>query len=368
MKKTELFCACWDFEKTDRFPLFEHGFWPETYTKWRAEGLPEDVAPPSFTGYKGKDLFEYFGIIKPGYITPYIFMVPPLEHEVLEDTADYYIARNGNGAVVKCSKTVQTLPQEIDYAITCEKDYHKYRDRLTIPALEQRIGANIWNDIEEYRNKDDYAAVCTHMHGFFAYPREILGVVNSLILFYDEPDFVRLLFKDRVELYKKVYAPILEKTKIDFAFIWEDMCFKNGPLVSPELFREFLTLAYKEIISFFKDFGVTRFVVDSDGDVLKLLPLWLESGVNAVLPFEVQSGMDVVKIGEDFPDLTIIGGINKYELFKTKADIDAELNRVLPAMAKRGGYIPTLDHWVPPEIPLENFEYYIEKIKNYRFD
>ena len=367
MDKLELFRACWDFEKTDRFPLFEHGFWPETYTRWQSEGLPEGVALPSFTGYKGRDLFEHFGIIKPGYITPYIFMVPPLEHKVIEDTADYYVVRNGSGAVIKHSKTVQTLPQEIDYAIKSEKDYHKYRERLTAPALEQRVGAYIKNDIEEYRGKEDYAAVCTHMHGFFAYPREILGVVNSLMMFYDEPDFIKLLFKDRVELYKAVYAPVFEKIKVDFAFIWEDMCFKNGPLVSPELFREFLLPAYKELVGFMNDCGVKRIVVDSDGDVTKLLPLWMEAGVNAALPFEVQSGMDVVKIGEDFPKLTIIGGINKYELFKTKADIDAELNRVLPAMAKRGGYIPTLDHWVPPEISLDNFEYYLDKLSNFKF-
>ncbi len=83
-------------------------------------------------------------------------------------------------------------------------------------------------------------------------------------------------------------------------------------------------------------------------------------------PFEVKAGMDVVKIGEEFPTLRILGGIDKHALERTKVDIDAELDRVLPAMIKRGGYVVGLDHWVRSAIPLENFQYYVDRVRSFR--
>jgi len=362
----QLFRDSYDFVKTNRFCHMEHGFWQETYDNWKEE-LPPGVIYPELFSCSENDLFTHFDILKFGYIRPEIYMVPPLETKILEETDEYIVIKNGNGAILKTSKLVKNLPQELGYAVTCGRDYMEYRERLTDPALDIRINQDVQKSMEQYNSQEAYAAVCTHSDGFFAYVRELLGVENGLMEFYDEPDFMKLLLKDRVEFYKKVYEPILKAGQIDFAFLWEDMCYKNGPLLSPSLFEEFLVPAYKELISFMQDFGVKRFVVDSDGDVMALLPLWMGAGINGLLPFEVQSGMDVVKIGEQYEKLTIFGGINKYEIAKSRQAIDDEINRVLPFMAKRGGYIPTLDHWVPPDISYDLFCYYNEKIQNFTF-
>ena len=123
--------------------------------------------------------------------------------------------------------------------------------------------------------------------------------------------------------------------------------------------------AYRRIISFLHDYNVKNIVVDSDGDVRLLLPLWLEAGVTSVLPFEVKAGMDIVELGEVYPDFCLIGGIDKRALMHGEDAIDAELSRILPAMAKRGRYIASLDHWVPEYIPLANFVYYVEKVQSF---
>ena len=364
MTKREAFHAAFNNEKTNRFCHMEHGFWEESYDRYRAEGLSESICRPAFASVSKGDLFEYFDILKFGYIRPDTYFQPQLEPVVLEETESYSIIKNGNGVTLKTAKN--SLPQELEFEIKDMESYKKYRENLTAPSLDIRLPQTVRDSVKDYAKQGDYSAVCTHMDGFFAYPREIMGVQNTLMQFYDDPDLMHIMLNDRADFYIKVYEPILKEITPDFAFIWEDMCFKNGPLVSPAIFEEFMLPCYKKIISFLHDHGVKNIIVDSDGDVLKLVPLWIEAGVNGLLPFEVQSGMDVVKIGEMFPELVLIGGINKYELFKTKADIDAELNRVLPAMAKRGRYIPTLDHWVPPEISLENFEYYNEKVNSFK--
>jgi len=364
MNKRELFAAAFRGEKTEAFCHMEHGFWDESYDRYLSEGMPERVKKPELFLPCEEDMFGYFNILKCGYIRPDIYFVPGLPEIVLEETDSYRIVKNKNGVTLRSSKN--SLPQEIDFEIKDMDSYKKYRENLIEPNIDLRYGSEMNGIIDGYAKQKDYAAVCTHMDGFFAYPREIMGVENTLIQFYDDPDFMHMLLNDRADFYIKLYEPILKTIKLDFAFIWEDMCFKNGPLVSPAIFEEFMLPCYKKVISFLHDFGVKNIIVDSDGDIMKLMPLWISAGVTGLLPFEVQSGMDVVKIGEIFPEMVLIGGVNKLKMFESKEDIDEELNRVLPAMAKRGRYIPTLDHWVPPEISLENFNYYNEKVNNWK--
>jgi uroporphyrinogen-III decarboxylase len=73
--------------------------------------------------------------------------------------------------------------------------------------------------------------------------------------------------------------------------------------------------------------------------------------------------MDVRQVREVFPKLRILGGIDKRALYGSKADIDRELKARLPAMFRAGGYIPTLDHHAPPEIPYASFRHYLRRCR-----
>ena len=72
--------------------------------------------------------------------------------------------------------------------------------------------------------------------------------------------------------------------------------------------------------------------------------------------------MDVVELSESFPELRLLGGIDKLKIAAGREAIDEELQRKIPIMLDRGGYIPTVDHGVPPGISWENFKYYREKL------
>jgi uroporphyrinogen-III decarboxylase len=82
-------------------------------------------------------------------------------------------------------------------------------------------------------------------------------------------------------------------------------------------------------------------------------------GIHAIYPFEVQAGMDVLKIRERYGrDLVIWGGLDKRKLAGEKKEIEDEVYSIVPRMLEQGGYIPMLDHEAPPDIPFENFCYY----------
>lgn len=362
MNNRERFRAAMAFEKTDRPCHVEHGFWPETCKKWRSEGLPSEIHDPVLC-YLGEtpDLFSYFDVTRFGYVMLEKYFIPHFEEEILEETDTYYVTTTGTGTTVKISKTNVCVAQFLDFPVKTRQDYEELNERLQ-PMIEQRYPEN-WEELAKRMRGQNDVLVCTHMDGFFGYPREILGVENMLMMFYDDPDLILDIINDRCDFYISVYEKAIRDTQPDFAFIWEDMCFKNGPLLSPAIFREFMLSAYKKLTAFLRSMGIEHVVVDSDGDISALIPLWLEGGVNCLLPFQAKMGMDVVQIGKDYPDLRIIGGIDKHTLERSRADIDVEMDRVIPPMLERGGYIVSLDHWVQPEIPLENFEYYVRRVR-----
>jgi uroporphyrinogen decarboxylase len=122
---------------------------------------------------------------------------------------------------------------------------------------------------------------------------------------------------------------------------------------------------YRILIDHIRKLGCDLIIVDSDGDVTELIPLFISVGVNAMLPFEVQAGMDVTRLRKIYGrDLAMIGGLDKRVLALRFSDIEDEINRRLSLMLDSGGYIPSLDHTVPPDVSLDHFRYYIDKVRS----
>jgi len=367
MTNRERFCAALNFEKVEQICHTEHGFWQETYDRWVSEGLPAGVLPGDvFKPFDAdKDVFTHFGVSRQAYVMSDNSFIPGFKDEVLAEDDHIRTIRNRNGVIMEVSKISQSPPHALEYPIKDIKTYRTLRDEHLQPLPEKRRMKD-FDQVSAYFNAQQEFPVCTHMNGFFAIVRELMGVESAIYAFYDHPEMIREMLDDHVNYNIAVFEPLIRKTHIDFAFVWEDMCFKNGPLVGPNLFREFLMPAYKKLTGFLRDMGVKHVIVDSDGDVTKLIPLWLECGVTGLLPFEVQSGMDVVKLGEEYPQLFMVGGIDKFRIAAGKESIDREVQRVIPAMLKRSGFWVAMDHWVPPEVSLENFSYYCEQLDKVR--
>jgi uroporphyrinogen decarboxylase len=143
------------------------------------------------------------------------------------------------------------------------------------------------------------------------------------------------------------------------------MCYRAGPLLSPKVFRDALVPEYRRITDLLKSHGTDVVLVDCDGDMRALLPHWLEAGVNTMFPIEIGTwGTDPVALRQQFGRrLLMVGGVSKRTLAGSKDDIDAEVSRLAP-LVEEGGFIPTPDHRVPPDVPLENYLYYLERARS----
>lgn len=215
-----------------------------------------------------------------------------------------------------------------------------------------------------YWRERDYA-LCLLQNGtagMYSQLRSWAGTEGISYLFFDDPALVEEMVEFNVDFILRVTEPARRALDFDYFNFFEDFAGKGGPLISPALFRKFLLPGYRRIIDEFRKSGIRHFWLDSDGDPRALIPLMLEAGITCLWPLEVASDMDALALRQQYGrELALAGGIDKRELAKGLRDIDAELEKRIPPLRATGGYIPHIDHAIPPDIPYRNFLYYMDR-------
>jgi uroporphyrinogen decarboxylase len=233
-----------------------------------------------------------------------------------------------------------------------------------IPSIGDRYPADWLEKTDGWNNRDHVLVMSRNCgtKGFFWRAREWMGTENLCFAWYDMPDLMHEMMEFIADFTIEVSKPMLEETVPDYIFINEDMAMKNGPLLSPDQYREFISPHMRRLVDFFKSKGVKYAVVDTDGNSEPLLGDLLEAGVDAIWPMERASqDQDPLKLRKKYGrDLRLWGGVDKRELAKSPEAIERHLASLAP-LIEDGGFIPTVDHLVPPDVSLENFEYYMER-------
>jgi len=372
----EKFLATMNFGKFPP-PYWEFGYWAKTIRRWYKEGLPQmDGIPPEIPSgvsvgkflhqagkLKCRDLEKVVKIDKPGMLFPVkSWLFPGYEVEVMEEFKDgSKIIIDSSGVKKRVSKENDSIPEYLDWPVRTREDWEKFKIERLNPKTPGRYPDNLNSLVASYENRD-FPLWMGGEVGFFGPLRSLLGEVTLFTSYYDQPVLIKDMIDYLVDFWIEVYYPVLSAIKPDFFLMWEDMCYKTGPLISPETFREFMLPAYKKFTSFLRRNGVHNILVDTDGNCWKLIPLFIEGGVTGITPMEVAAGMDVVQVRKKFPRLQMTGGIDKRVLARDRSSIDKELGKI-PYMLKCGGYIPHVDHLIPPDVPFDNFIYYRKRLE-----
>ncbi|MDD3521164.1 MAG: uroporphyrinogen decarboxylase family protein, partial [Actinomycetota bacterium] len=200
-------------------------------------------------------------------------------------------------------------------------------------------------------------------YGFLGFPRHIMGMTNLFMAYYDNPKLVKRINEFFLDFVLEYWHEFLSTIEPDCILVFEDMAFKSGSLVSKEIFEEFMKPYYLKLIDYLKQYGVKNIIVDSDGLVEELIPLFIDCGITGMLPFEIAAGNDMIKIRQNYPKFQLLGGIDKRILFEgsRESNIDRELEKV-KILLKKGGYIPHIDHLVSEDATWKNFTIYRNKL------
>lgn len=388
MISKERFKAICNFERKND-PFIWSGAWYETLVRWAKEGMPVEnldklnkEANMHLLGYR--DEFEMIapsasviGTENEEHTIEFVAAVdPPFEPKVISEDDEYITKVDYDGIVVKRRKHLDTsIPQYIDFPVKDKKTWEEYKKRLD-PHSPGR-----WPEGWEIMTEDKLAwPVKKEMDGkhlkyrdfplgmmtvsLYINPRQYMGVENLSIATHDNLSLVLEMMDWQaymaMEMIKKIYAT---GVYIDFAWIPEDIAYKNASLISPAFVKKYMIPRYKPIIELLRNNGCSALILDSDGNTEELIPLWIESGINAHFPLERAAGMDALKLRKKYGrDLIIIGNIDKREMAKGKAEIDNELERVRELL-KYGGYIPFCDHMIPPDVPYKNIVYLYNQLR-----
>jgi uroporphyrinogen decarboxylase len=192
--------------------------------------------------------------------------------------------------------------------------------------------------------------------------RNWFGTERLSYLWHDDPGLIEDALECLTEFALATFAPALESLRFDFYYIHEDMAGRSGPLIGPSLFRRFLLPHYRRLVGLLRSSGVAVILVDTDGDFEALLPIFLEAGVDGFGPMEVAAGMDPVRMRREYgTSFCMVGGVDKREIAQGRAAIDGQIDRVVRPLLETGGFIPTIDHSVPPDVSYSDFLYYLDR-------
>ncbi len=362
MNSRERFSRVMHYQPVDRIPLFDFGYWDETLARWRSEGLP--------AGYDGKNIHRFWGfdfcLSDATYATgTNAGLVPPFEEVVLEDRGEEEVVQQADGVRVLRKKYHDTIPAHLGHLLTDRESWQKYYKPRLDPDHPDRMPSDLSQKVMLWAQPDYGELVVPWVGGLYGWIRDWMGVEAVSLVLYDDPAFFEEMVETVADCILGTLKRLLEAgAKVDACAFWEDMCYNAGPLISPRHFKKYLSPHYRRIIDLLEQYGVGVRWVDSDGNIEKLIPLWLEVGINCVMPVEIGTwGSDPLLYRQQFgKELRMMGGFSKRILASSPAAIEQEVYRLLP-LVEEGGFIGFCDHLVPPDVPLQNYLYFTQLVR-----
>lgn len=325
MNHVERFRAVMGFKSVDRLPRWEWAmWWDETIARWKGEGLPSALGDDVFA------IHEYFGL------DPY---------------KQFWFSTT--------EATIDAKQHHVEGVVSDMDSYLALRPHL-FPGHEQAIaGMAPWG----VRQATGDAVVWITFEGPFWFTRTLLGFERLMLSYHDQPELIHRISSDLIDSNLRLLERISKVCVPTFMTIAEDMSYNHGPMISRKIFEAFIAPYYRRLIPRLKELGILV-VIDTDGDVTRMVP-WLQAeGVDGVLPLERQAGVDGLKVRQQYPTLGMIGHFDKMVMPHGEAAMRAEFERLTP-LVRSSGVIPSVDHQTPPGVSLDQYRIYLRLLKEY---
>jgi uroporphyrinogen decarboxylase len=336
-------------QPVDRIGAFEH-FWGDTRREWAKRGWVEESV----------DLVDWFDY---DLDLCWAFnMVADLdfEPEIIEETAETILRRDGNGAVLRTHKLHAATPEHVDFMV---KERTAWEERIKPLLQPDRRRINF----AAYREKRDQ---CRAKQRFFMWSgtnvfeqmHPVCGHEHMLVGMALDPDWV----KDMVTTYSELTVALqeilfAEEGKPDGIFYYEDMGFKGRPFMSPAMYEEIIQPGHKRTIDFNKSLGLPV-TMHSCGMVERLLPGMIDAGIDCLQVIEVKAGMDLIKLYRQYGDqISFFGGMDVRELYTNDLTrVRCELEAKIPLVMQKYGYILHSDHSIPYTVDYPTYRHFLE--------
>ena len=248
-------------------------------------------------------------------------------------------------------------------------DWGKLKKRYdpTDPRRKPRCwGPELWEYYNTCSSPVGMGIVWGHSRGpKNGYAMGLLPFLETLIT---DPGLVKDMFDFWADFVIAVAQDWVDHCHFDFAYIEEDgMGYKNSTLVSPEMYSALWIPALRKVTDFLHSHDIDIIGYWSSGNLKPIVPILLDIGINTHFPLESAAGMDVRALRQEFGrDLRLIGNISRQALMDGPTAVEQEFYSKVPPLVSDGGYIPTADDQILPDISFESYKHLVDLIGEYR--
>jgi len=345
-------------EPAERVGLHDNP-WGQTLRKWVEQGYPTD------DGGDPVSAVDHFGFDMEGAGGWFPWQAKLIEAEVLEETYEWKIVRDGSGAALKQWKEKAGTPEHIDFLMNSREVWEKEYKPHVVGSAAERLGADA---IERTRTRlADIASRgrWAQFGNLFVWEgmRKSLGDINLYENLLLDPDWIRDYCRTYTDVMKECYRLLLDEAgKPDGVWMYEDLGYKNATFCSPDVYRTLIFPFYAEMVEFFHGYDLPV-VLHSCGFTEPVLDLIVDAGFDALNPMEVKAGNDPLRIAGSYADkLAFIGGLDARVLESGDREwIRREVTSLVEGMKTRGArYVFGSDHSLSTNVDYDDFRYAID--------
>jgi uroporphyrinogen decarboxylase len=247
-------------------------------------------------------------------------------------------------------------------------------DLRSFPWPEPRVDGALLERWErrarELKGENRYVIVAEHpVYGILELGCWMCGYDDFLIRFATEPDFVHAFFARVLEIQLQVIEPYYSVLGpyIDLTTSGDDFGMQMGPLISPQMFEEFIAPYFSARIGRTKALGQCTYWHHSCGSVYALLDRMIACGVDILNPVQTSAAqMDPRTLKARFGDrLVFWGGVDVQQFLPTATpeQVREQVLALVETLGQGGGYVVAPAHNMQDDIPPENIVAWVEAVQ-----
>ncbi len=186
------------------------------------------------------------------------------------------------------------------------------------------------------------------------------GLENLMLDFAIRKDYVRYMINTLTDISVAALTRMLEShgKGIDIVYMADDYCSQDGPMFSPDDFKELIFPYLKRMVDLTHKHN-KKFLLHVCGAVRPLLPMILDAGVDMLEPLQITAeGMEPAVLKRDFgKHICFYGGVDLQQILckGTTTEVSDEVKRLIDILNVDGGYILGPGHtYIQVDTPLEN--------------